>query len=219
MSQKASNKKSLKKNSIAPLALKGSDTLTKCVDNDMEDLADANTKIRKQIIKWQHEQNDVHLRQLKEHKDYEVQIVQSVHPKDLFTAAIFCTMCSKKIHLGVNHNSSVKLSNWVCHVKTCVQEKRQKKDSQLIVTKYFSSSSNSVLSPDITSPDLSEISTQDVQTASITDVPSAKSATSMPQSTSSDQDSVFPSAKSGMSMPECSGSNQGFQGAPPIAKK
>ena len=130
----------------------------------MEDIADATTKIQKQVIKWQHGQNDVRLRQLKEHKDYEVQIEQSVHPNDTFTAAILCTMCNKKIRLGINQNIRVKLSNWIRHIKACVQEK---KESKLALTKYCSSSSSSVSSQDISAPALSmsEMPTPDVQTS------------------------------------------------------
>ena len=164
VSQKASGTERLKRNDIAPLVQKGKGSLTKHVDNDMEDIADATTKIQKQVIKWQHGQNDVRLRQLKEHKDYEVQIEQSVHPNDTFTAAILCTMCNKKIRLGINQNIRVKLSNWIRHIKACVQEK---KESKLALTKYCSSSSSLVSSPDISAPALSksEMATPDVQTS------------------------------------------------------
>ena len=131
----------------------------------------------------------------------------------MFTAAVLCIKYNKKIHLGVNQNGVVKLSNWIRHIKPCVQEKRPKKESQLELTKYFGNSSSSVSSPDMSTP-ISEIS----QTSDLTGFPSAKSATSMPQSNSSDQNSDL-SAKSATSMPESNSSEQGFQGAPPIAKK
>ena len=60
-------------------------------------------------------------------------------------------MCDKKVHLGVSSNKFVKLSNWIRHVKGCVQENRGKQKSQLALTKYFSlhsdTSSSDVLNP------------------------------------------------------------------------
>lgn len=216
VSQKASRTEKLKRNTVAPPTRKEKESLMKHVNCDMEDLADVTGKVRKQIIKWQGGQNDVRLRQLKEYKDYEVQINQSVHPDGTFTAAIFCSLCNKKVHLGINLNSSVKLSNWIRHIKACVQEKRQKKESQLALTKYFGSCSSSVLSPDISTPALSmqEVSTPDpdVQTSDV-------AAKSLPVSISSDEESDVPSAKSTTPMPESSTSYQDFRGAPPIAKK
>ena len=210
VSQKASGKDSLKRNRIDPLAQKVKDDLKKH-DYDMEDLADTTTKVRKQIVKWQHGQNNVRLSRLKEHKDYEIEIKRSVHPDDTFTAAVFCIKCNKKIHLGVNQNGVVKLSNWIRHIKPCVQEKRPKKESQLELTKYFGNSSSSVSSPDMSTP-ISEISTPDAQTSDLTDFPSDKSAMAMPESNSSDSD---PSAKSATSMPE---SNSRDQNSDPSAK-
>ena len=83
----------------------------------------------------------------------------------------------------------------------CAREEVKEK-SQLELTKYFSNSSSDMSTP------MSEIS-------DLTDVLSDKSAMAMPESNSSDQNS----ATSATSMPESNSSDEGFQGAPPIAKK
>ena len=116
VSQKASSKDSLKRSRITPLPQKVKDDLKKH-DYDIEDLADTTTKVRKQIIKWQHGLSNVRLSRLKEHKDHEIEIKRSANPHDMSTAAVFCIKCNKKIHLGINQNGAVKLSNWIRHIK------------------------------------------------------------------------------------------------------
>ena len=49
--------------------------------NDPVDLADNTSKIRKQIITWQNAQNNIHLRQLKEYKEYRVTVEPSTNPR------------------------------------------------------------------------------------------------------------------------------------------
>jgi len=46
------------------------------LDNEV-DLVAATSRARKQIVKWQSAQNDIHLRQLKEHKHYKIELKQS----------------------------------------------------------------------------------------------------------------------------------------------
>ena len=106
-------------------------TNSNLVDDDPVGLANTTLKIRKQIITWQHAQNGIHLRQLKEHKEYKVIVEPSANQSD-FSAAILCIMCDKKINLGVSQNKVVRLSNWVHHVKGCVKQNRRKQKSQLV---------------------------------------------------------------------------------------
>lgn len=88
------------------------------------DLADATSKIRHQIIKWQQSQTKVRLRQMKEHKEYEIKIEPSNKKGDRLSAKIGCKMCDTIIHLNVDHNNIIKLSNWIRHVKLCGEDKR-----------------------------------------------------------------------------------------------
>lgn len=67
-------------------------------DHDV-DLANTTSKIRKKIVTWHHAQNNIHLKQLKEHKQYKVIAEPSTNPSSNFCAAILCTMCDKKIIL------------------------------------------------------------------------------------------------------------------------
>ena len=157
--------------------------VTNNVNNDVEDLADATSKVRKQIVKWQHGQNDVRLKQLKEHKDYEVQIERSLYPNGMFKAAIFCCMCAKKVHLGVTE-STVKLSNWVRHVKSCTQEKKPKTEKQKMLTKYLCSTD----SASVSSPQVSDIPSSVKSSSAKSDSPSSAKSDS-PSSVKSDSPS------------------------------
>jgi len=67
--------------------------------NDPVDLADNTSKICKQIIIWQHAQNSIYLRQLKEHKEYRVTVEPSTNPLSNFSRAILCMTCDKKFIL------------------------------------------------------------------------------------------------------------------------
>ena len=81
---------------------------TICVSDGLEsesieaNLADATCKLRKQIVKWQDAQNDICLRQLKEHREYKIEFKQSTNQTDTITVTIKCTMCDKNIHLGID---------------------------------------------------------------------------------------------------------------------
>ena len=66
----------------------------------------------------------------------------STNPRCNFSAAILCMMCDKKVYLGVSQNRVVRLSNWIRHVKGCVQQSRGKQESQLTLTSFFGSSAD-----------------------------------------------------------------------------
>ena len=115
-----------------------------CVSDGLDseaDLADATSKVRKKIVKWQNSQNDVHLRQLKEHKEYKIELKHSLSEADVITETIKCTMCDANIHLGADQKNGIKLSNWIRHVKICVNQKRVRGKQQLM-TSYFSSNTS-----------------------------------------------------------------------------
>ena len=115
-----------------------------CVSDGLDseaDLADATSKVRKQIVKWQNAQNNVHLRQLKEHREYKIELKHSTSEADAITGTIKCTMCDANIHLGVDQKNGIKLSNWIRHVKVCVNQKRVRGKQQLM-TNYFSSNTS-----------------------------------------------------------------------------
>lgn len=102
------------------------------------DLADTTSRVRKQIVKWQSAQNDIHLRQLKEHKHYRIELKQNTCRADAITGTIKCMMCELNIHLGVDQRSGIKLSNWIRHIKICIKQRRSQGKQQR-VTNYFSS--------------------------------------------------------------------------------
>jgi len=104
-------------------------------------LADATYKVRKQIVKWQNSQNNVYLRQLKEHEAYQIELKQSTSEDDAITGSIKCTMCDANIHLAVDKKNNIKLSNWIRHVKICVKQKKVQGKQQLM-TNYFSSTTS-----------------------------------------------------------------------------
>ena len=103
----------------------------------IEDLADANSRVRKQIVAWQHSQNNIHLiiRQLKEHREYKVIIEQRTTPGGRFSAAILCAMCNTMVNLNVSEKY-VRLSNWIRHVKHCIQQKGEKQKTQLTLQNH-----------------------------------------------------------------------------------
>ena len=112
-----------------------------CVSDGLDSeayLADATSKVRKQIVKWQNVQNNVHLRQLKEHREYEIELKQSTSQADTITGTIICTMCDANIHLGVDQKNNIKLLNWIRHVKICIQQKRVQGKQQLMTQLFFS---------------------------------------------------------------------------------
>ena len=171
--------------------VKASTSDNACYDNDAEDLASATFKVRKQIVKWLSNQSNIRLRQLREYKEYEVKLKQNANGSGSLVGAILCIICNTKVHVGVDQKNNVKLSNWIRHVKQCVQEKGEKdkggKDKgQLALTNFFSGhSSSSENANPISTPESELLSADDVMADAVNDF--------------SDK--------------------QGFQLAPPIAKK
>jgi len=116
----------------------------------IEDLASVYLTVRKQIATWQHSQNNIHLRQLREHREFKVIIEQRTAPTGgRFSAAILCVMCNTKVILNVS-DKYVRLSNWIRHLKKCSQQKGGKQKN--LLTNYFRSYSESS-SPEILTPD------------------------------------------------------------------
>ena len=100
-------------------------------ENDT-DLAHATSKVRNQIVKWQCTENNIRLRQIKEYVEYEVKLTQNVNTNGALVGCIVCNMCDSRIHLGFDQRSNFKLSNWICHVKQCIQEKKKNKRATFI---------------------------------------------------------------------------------------
>lgn len=113
-----------------------------CFENDT-DLADATSKVRNQIVKWQGTQNNIRLRQLREYVEYEVRLTQNANTSGALIGSIICNMCNSRIHLGFDQNNNFKLSNWIRHIKQCTQEKKEKQKGQLSLTNFFGGSSSS----------------------------------------------------------------------------
>ena len=185
------------------------------IDHDVQvDLADTTSKIRKQIVTWQHAQNNIHLRQLREHKEYRIIVEPSSNPCNSFCAAVLCTICDKKVNLAVSSNKLVKLSNWIRHVKGCVQENRGKQKSQLALTKYFSlnsdTSSSNVLNPASGSESLSPPSPL-IDLAKSPVQPYSQPAIKTPEAS--------PTVTDGEYHKNSTSNEQGFQLAPPIVRK
>ena len=65
-------------------------------------------------------------------------------------------MCDARIHLNVDRSNIFKLSNWIRHIKLCVQGKRtkSKQKNQIALTNYFNPSSSSSVSTPRSTPDL-----------------------------------------------------------------
>ena len=94
-----------------------------CVSDGLDseaNLADAAYKVQKQTVNCQNTQNNVHLRQLKEHEECKIELKQSA---DAIIGTIKCSMCDANIHLGIDQKNNIKLSNWIRHVKICIKQK------------------------------------------------------------------------------------------------
>ena len=185
------------------------------IDHDV-DLADTTSKIRKQIVTWQHAQNNIHLRQLKEHTEYRVIVEPSTSQCSSFCAAILCTMCDKKVYLGVSSNKLVKLSNWIRHVKGCVRENRGKQKSQLALTKYFSLHSDTSLSDVLNPASASELSSPHSPPTHLTKSPIHHNS---PPSIRTSEGSPTVTDTDGEYHKNSTSNEQGFRLAPPIIRK
>ena len=99
-----------------------------CENNTTDlDLADAASKIRIQIAKWQRLQTINSLMQLKEHEHFEVRVSTSEKPGIPADAYIICNMCNKCLPLSMGSKcNSFSISNWSRHVKACILKKQQR---------------------------------------------------------------------------------------------
>ena len=69
-------------------------------------------EIRRQIVKWQRLQTDSHLKELKEHVHFQVNVTCGCN------ADVTCRICSKKFQLGTKNNRYI-ISNWTRHIINC----------------------------------------------------------------------------------------------------
>ena len=73
-------------------------------------------KIRKQIVKWQNSQKETHLKQLKEHKDFEIKVQSAVGADCSVDVSITCKICNVSSSLGMHDKpNSFLISNWTRH--------------------------------------------------------------------------------------------------------
>ena len=79
--------------------------------------------IRQHIVKWQKKQQDHKVRELKEHKHFEIKIdLQSKgESASLVAVSIQCKICGKPITLGFKNDKAL-ISNWTRHIVDCVRE-------------------------------------------------------------------------------------------------
>jgi len=85
--------------------------------NDLFEIAG---KIQKQIVKWQNSQKEMHLKQLKEHKDFEIKVQSAAGLRCSVAASINCKICNISSSLGMHDKpNSFLISNWTRHTKNC----------------------------------------------------------------------------------------------------
>ena len=169
-----------------------------CVSDRIDseaDLADATFKVRKQIFKWQNVQNNVHLRQLKKHREYEIELKQSTSQADTITGTITSAQCVMPTFIWnskyIDQKNNIKLSNWIHYVKICIQQKKVRGMQQLM-TNYFSPNTSDISSLPLSLP----------ESVSLSDKPMA-----------TDDDPIISEGYTGEN------TKQGFWVAPPIVKK
>ena len=98
------------------------------------------SKIRKQIAKWQTSQKETHLKQLKEHTDFEIKVrstAGSAGSDSSVDVSISCKTCNASSLLGTpNKPNSFVISNWTCHVKNCKVKREKEKYNQKTLTNF-----------------------------------------------------------------------------------
>ena len=63
-----------------------------CYENDAEDLASVTSKVRNQVVKWLSNQSNIHLRQLREYKEYEVKL--QLNASGSLVGVIYIILCT-----------------------------------------------------------------------------------------------------------------------------
>ena len=100
-------------------------------------LVEIASKIRKQIVKWQNSQKELHLKQLKEHKDFEIKVKSGAEPGCPIDVSITCKICNVTSLLGMHDKpNSFLISNWTCHAKNC-RAKKEKDHEQKTLNKFL----------------------------------------------------------------------------------
>lgn len=135
---------------------------------DHVDFFDITCTLRKNIVEWLNAREDMRLRMLKEHTDYEIQVTPSETQTGGYTVAVMCQMCDEKKHLSTDKKGCIKLSNWYRHVKTCINKKRTTPNNKL--AHYFPQKSKMSMPPLKNSPltsvpgDISKMTSNEITT-------------------------------------------------------
>ena len=78
-------------------------------------LLDIAGKIRKQIVKWQNSQKEMHLKQLIEHKDYEIKVQSVAGSVCSVDVSITCKICNISSSLGMHDKPNLFLISYWTH--------------------------------------------------------------------------------------------------------
>ena len=71
---------------------------------------------RQNFVKWQRHQQVQRYKEIRENKDFSLKI--SISSDQSVSAILNCSMCGKRLSLGVKSNS-ILLSIWTCHINFC----------------------------------------------------------------------------------------------------
>lgn len=91
--------------------------------------------VRKHLAKWQRSSHNHKIRALKENEHFTISARMSGNQ---VTVNIECKLCGKKPTLSVK-GGKVLISNWTCHITSCIMEVPKKQNSKTL-DKYFTPS-------------------------------------------------------------------------------
>ena len=101
-------------------------------ENKAEDAASIYQKLRVKLAKWQLSQKMNTINNLKEHKDFEIN-VGSTEDSAVYEVSITCKRCMKKYALGKAEGGYI-VSNWTKHIIKCVKKPKEVSPS---IHKFF----------------------------------------------------------------------------------
>ena len=109
--------------------------------NEQSNLLEIAGKIRKQIVKWQNSQKEMYLKQLKEHKDFELKVQPAAGPGCSVDVSVICKTCNITLSLGRHDKpNSFLISNWTRHAKCCnLKTKKEKCQDQRTLNNFLKS--------------------------------------------------------------------------------
>ena len=108
-----------------------SDDQTTCIDPELQ--ATVAAKIRQQVSKWQRSQKLIKLRELKEIKDFNVNV--EVKGERNLSLSITCNICDSRCLIS-HKGDHILISNWTRHVSKCF-DKTRNTISNSKINKFF----------------------------------------------------------------------------------